>query len=178
LNIIAYGLGIPIICRKKYGLFRKLFVEGVLREDGQRDSRLIEALGTANCLFHDAAQWLDPRPDGAQRRTPGSDWFVLRLAPLLRDVVGSDLDFENAFDEFDIILSLVRTDLGYRPNFGRYVWRGFHFNSHEYITRLNEELQSMSGNHPLLRAGLFNGDPTRLSECIKGLTEQAKKWAF
>ena len=90
----------------------------------------------------------------------------------------SDDDYDDAFDRFEYLVSLVETDLDSQPNNGypRYRWfdrraRGFNFRRTRLAAGVQKEIDDALEQWPPLQAGLFDGSVERLLEA-KGAVDK------
>ena len=177
-TLVVYAAGIAAILRGRYSLLRVLLLDAKARGYGQDPMPAIKHIGTARCFHHASAQILrDCGSEGKQEhKTPGSDWVVVRLEPMLRDVIGNDTDFENVFDEMEFVVALVCADLWCHSYLGRFAWRlSGHRDTNELVIRTASELQEQGDKHHLLQAGLFRGEKDRLSKALAIVKEDCRK---
>lgn len=102
---------------------------------------------------------------GERRLTPASDWLHDHLREHLSPLIPDDNEFEDVFDRFEYLFTLLYFDMkssrqGSDPNWapvGRFIWRGRTYNeggSHisEVLAKENDAEQEQSA---LVRSGLF-----------------------
>jgi hypothetical protein len=113
-------------------------------------------------------------PEMERRFTPASDRLHEYLMPLVGSVVPDPTAYDRMFDRFEIILGLVTFDLsrtaqgrGWGP-IGRFGWRRDH--GGQTIEELEAEIAAPERS-PLVKGGLFNGDPSRFVESAKAYIE-------
>lgn len=169
MALVVYSAGICAMVKKRFDLLKLLLQEPVAIEKHEPPEPLASLIGSGRCLHHAAAQLLHPKLENSTYKTPGSDWMVKRLQPMLADIIGEDLDFEALFDQFEIIIALVATDLDYPGPVGRFGWRG------DALSRLMEEMKSQGAKHPLLSCGFFNGQVEKFQKAAQAVAEVASR---
>lgn len=141
--MLLYVGGIAALAARKYGTVRVLMKEGRTSIDigvDGRDDFLIRKLVLARVLSSKA---LNQCSGGQQVKTPSSDRLHVNLRNTLRSFLPNDLDYDNAFDRFEYLFSLVYLDDQERDGdnrwapWGRYVWRNrFIGASHSHVAEI------------------------------------------
>jgi hypothetical protein len=172
-TLILYAAGIASILRKQFDLLKSLLVDA--QAVCGRDDPLpaVARIGSELCFHDRAAQLLHEREKDTTLKTPGSDWMVKRLQPMLVDVIGGDVSFEDLFDELEILIVLVAIDMDLPGWMGRFGWR-----SGKLMSRLSGEILAQGVKHPLLRVGFFGGQVERFVKAWELLTETRCRMRF
>jgi hypothetical protein len=168
-TLVVYAVGIAAILRRRFSLLRVVLVDAKAKEYGRDSMPAVGYLGTWRCFQPASAQLLHASDDNDQpgHKTPGSDWVVARMELMLQDVIGSDINFANIFDEMEFVVALVCADLWCASNLGRFAWRRSEYSeSNELVKRTESELQEQGDKHHLLQAGLFRGEKDRLTKAL------------
>lgn len=132
----------------------------------------------SHCFNHGLAQSLHGNEEG-RLHTPGSDWMVKQLWRMVADIIGQDVAFEAIFDEVEFIISLVATNIGHGPIYGRFLWRYGRFRAEDHMSkRFLSELEEKREEHPLLIAGVLQngveGAKTAVEQIVK--LEEHFRW--
>ncbi|TWT75514.1 hypothetical protein Pla123a_30230 [Posidoniimonas polymericola] len=117
--------------------------------------------------------------DQARHKTPYSNWTENIIGPTIHLVLGRDVDLLRLFDRFEVYLGLTSRSLG-GPVFDcNYQWRGeARTEGNAYLEEERTALESQGGEHPLLKAGLFDQDTNRLSAAIDDLQGASTRMSF
>jgi hypothetical protein len=174
--MVLYAAGIAALTKGRYDVLKLLLDDAIAKSNYNQDP-IGSILGSGFCFWHDAAQVLHA---GANRKTPGSDWMAERLRPILSEILGSDIEFDDVFDELELIIALVVANQSGRPVIGRFGWRqsfsrGQHLN---WYQRLTKEIEELGIQQPLLRAGMFNKDPEKLKQALQAVGQLSAKVAW
>jgi hypothetical protein len=176
--LLIYGGGIAAIAANKYGNLAAMLT----RPSGenlnlQREEPLAFLLNADVIISPDAAQKII-RP-GKRNYTPVSDYLALILREPLKDLLPRDAQFDNCFDRFEYLWTLIHVDL--RTQFkthsswviGRFLWRDKnHYDFKETVLeQLYREMDEAGVNWPGLKAGLFGGSLDRLQQARKEFDE-------
>lgn len=168
-TIVAYSACVAALIAGRLDVFRTVFVDAQTIENGRERLPAIENIGVARAFMHDAAQFLHDRD--TTLKTPGSDWMVKYLADTLEPVLPPDVQFEDVYDELELIVSLLSADVTGGAMPGRFMWRREgHRGSRSLVQKTIEELKQLdsdAGQHPLLMAGLFDGNRDRLDKALE-----------
>jgi hypothetical protein len=162
--LVLYAAGLASVLGSREEQLGALLAPVAIRE-GQEWKPVALALSAAAAIDHRVAQRL---PGLERRHTPASDRLVEVTRPWLAEFESGALAFERAFDRWEYLLGLVAFDLsrqgrtgGWAP-VGRFSWRGNYGNGIDET--VVEEIKAADASWPLLRGGLFAGDPARLQE--------------
>ncbi len=113
-------------------------------------------------------------PGHANNRVPMSEHLFKVLQPKLDDVFFIGKNYEHAFDEFEILLSLICVDIRLQNKqspwgpLGRFAWKAYGGGANP-LAKLLESAKSLGSAWPPLIAGLFGGAPERLEKAADEL---------
>jgi hypothetical protein len=161
--MLLYFGSIAALAARKHGTVRVLLKDSRTSIDigvDGKDDLLIRKLILTRVLGPDA---LNQCSGGQQVKTPSSDRLHANLRNTLRPFLPNDLDYDNAFDQFEYLFSLVYLDAQERDGaqrwapWGRYVWRNrFIGPPRGHVGEiLLEESKSQKGEWAPIKAGLF-----------------------
>lgn len=164
---LLYGGGIAALAAERYDTFRALLVDVNIRESGNRDKKpLVLSLYPESVLRKDLAQLL---PGMERHYVPLSDYLFDVLRDPLRELLPQDSLYQETFDRFEYLSSLVYIDIGqgdeitrFWAPIGCFGWRGRH--SYPIGTIMGEvdvEVENSGIDWPVLKAGLFRGSVDR-----------------
>jgi hypothetical protein len=175
-TMVLYAAGIAALIKGRYGIL-KLLLDDAIAKSTYNQQPIGSILGSGFCFWHDAAQVLHT---GGNRKTPGSDWMAERLCPILFDVLGSDIEFDNIFDELELIIALVAANQSGRPAIGRFGWRQSTFRGQRlnWYQRITKEIEELRKQQPLLLAGMFNQDPEKLKQALQVVGQLSARMAW
>jgi TIR domain len=170
VSVLLYTGGISALLADRYELLSALLRLEVSND--QRGHLPLSALaGEINVAFNRVL------PSTEQWKThyqPFSEQMHAILREPLDDVTVDDVTYDNTFDQFEFLLALLyadatfeRTDLrdSWVPT-GRFLWRNRHDENHDVALQI--ERQASGGQTwPILKFGLFGGDPDRLQKCLE-----------
>ena len=166
--LVLYGAGLGAAIGQREEQLALLLDSPTIRERGEW-KRVALVLSGVAALSHNAAKHL---PGLERRHTPTSDHLCEVMRPWVDELEPDQESYERAFDRWEYLLGLAMFDLvrdaghgGYAP-VGRLSWRGNYGNGIEVA--LGQEIAAAGANWPLLRAGLFGGDSTRLAASVEG----------
>ncbi len=174
-TLVAYAIGIAAILRKRFDLLKLILVDARASCNYEDEQQLIAVVGAGSYFYGDIAQLLRKQDKYRTRKTPVSDWMVDRLRPMLADVIGKDLVFEDVFDKFEFLLSLVAADSGYPYSPYRFGGRSNFRGENKLVERLTTELTAQGTSRALLTAGLFDRQPERLAKALDDVRESTSK---
>jgi hypothetical protein len=166
--LLMYGGGIAAVAAGKYDNLAAL----LLRASGtdislNRELPLAYLLNSEVVVDKSVAQHIiNPKQ---KQYTPVSDYLFQLLREPLRETLPRDAQYEECFDRFEYLWTLVHVDLreqlqsGSRWVIGSYLWRDVqhHELMKTVLIKLYEEMDTV-GNWPGLQAGLFGGSEIRL----------------
>lgn len=175
-TLVLYAAGIAAISKGRYRLLKLLLEDSTGKDFFQKEFNdeypIWQILNARNCFPQEPGVFL---PEG-KNRTAGSDRIAKQLRPLVSEVCGEDDEFDNLFDEFELIMALVYADRS-RNQFipmGRFARRSWSFreNNRTPFARMKIAISEKQTKHPLLVAGMFGGKIGRLTTAL----DQA--WGF
>jgi len=116
-------------------------------------------------------------PGYERRTTAASDYLVDLLRPLMQETFPLRNRYEECFDRFEYLTALVYSDLrqnspnpagiGFSGPVGRFGWRN-RGRPEDILRVVAEEIGKFGENWAPLKAGLFDGSFTRLSDVKAG----------
>jgi hypothetical protein len=166
--LVLYGAGLGAVIGRREEQLAPLLDSPTIRDSGDW-KRVALVLSGVAALSHNAAKHL---PGMERHHTPTSDHLCGVIRPWVEELEPDQESYERAFDRWEYLLGLAMFDLirqagrgGYAP-VGRLSWRGNHGNGIEVL--LGQEIAAAGANWPLLRAGVFGGDPARLATSVEG----------
>jgi transposase len=114
-----------------------------------------------------------------KRLTPVSDHLHGRLRPLLSPIIHDDADYDDAFDELEVLLAVVAADAASQAELhGQYLhgpWAGAFAWRRRYERQPPFEQQVWARRHEaLLSAGLFGADATRAKGAFEKFVAEAQ----
>ena len=174
--LTLYSGGITALAAKKYATFAALL--GTTRCRLLRDD-LPMVLGVNTWdVMEKREKWL---PGKETHYTPLSDNLFELLRDPLHEYLPDDRRYEEAFDEFEYILSLIcchfsNEEYGrYWLPFGRFTWNykreGRNSPGNSPMNKVEAETEKVGPEWPLLKFGLFSGSLERFQE-IKQRADQ------
>ena len=174
--LLFYAGGIAAVASGRYENLRRLQTDVKVTEPfrGQRVS-LVSVLDPGIVPI-DVARDL---PDLAEPRylVPMSEHLFGYMRDVLQDVIRVQLDYEQAFDRFEVLNALVRADIGLTAGggmyfyIGRFGWKAKHRSYHP-LQEIADELAENGDEWPVLRAGLFGGSLERATSAVKAVEER------
>jgi hypothetical protein len=180
--LLIYGGGIAALAANKYGNLAAMLTRASRENQSLlREEPLALLLNADVIISPEAAQKIiDP---GKRNYTPASDYLALILREPLRDLLPRDAQFNNYFDRFEYLWTLVYVDLSAqfessaRWVVGRYLWRDRkHYDFKKTVLeQLYQEMDEAGENWPGLKAGLFGGSLDRLQRARKVFNESGTR---
>ena len=174
-TIIAYSACAAALITGRLNVFKVVLIDAQTTQYSHEPRPAVENVGVGRAFQRAAAQFLHG-PD-SRLRTPGADWMVRTLAAMLDDVLPPDVDFEDLYDELELIVSLVSADVAGWAMPGRFMWRKEGWRGHgSLVKRISEELDQLgdeADRHTLLAAGLFGGQANRLRAALQSVAKVA-----
>lgn len=165
--LLLYGGGIAAIAAQKYDTFKSLLVDARILDSINRDKKpLVLSLFPQKVLQTDHAQLL---PGMDRRYVPLSDYLYDLLRDPLRGFLPHDDQYQESFDRFEYLFSLVFVDTGQGDELSRFSgpvgcfgWRGRQYLSDRHIMgEIDAELDNFGEDWPVLKVGLFNNSIDR-----------------
>jgi hypothetical protein len=169
-TLVTYAAGLAAILKKRFDLIRILLMETSAQNPWKEKYKVASAVGSEKCLRSMGQHLLNNNP-GLNHKTPGSEWMVTRLRAMLADVFGRDIQFEDLFDRWEILLGMLSAEAEDDDYWaGRFGWRGtLTRRESPLLTELHDEVTTQHLAHPYLAAGMFEGKPEKLLYRIQGL---------
>lgn len=169
LILQLYSLGISALENKQYDTLFKVFfikLDSSLSYDG-RPSYLVEAV--ANAILELNRQDTFKQLPGFERHyVPMSEHLHTILQPLIDDTLFIGKNYENTFDEFECLFSLVVADLKNQQDrtvwgpIGRFGWKQQRGNNTP-LSNLIHDAKTQGQNWAPLKSGFFGGDISRFT---------------
>jgi hypothetical protein len=179
--LLLYAGGVAAISADNYGMFTALLTHSRYYDHNGERPLLLECY-IPSVLKAELKRFL---PGYERHRTPASDYLIDFLRPMLQESFPSKYRYEECFDRFEYLMSLVFADLNEKANhtidakdfwgpIGRFVWRQAGRADHiqQVVTKETAELGT---NWPPLRAGLFNGSVDRFNVVKEGFDRVVAK---
>jgi hypothetical protein len=190
-QVLTYAGALGAMARRNYAALKAVVVAPRTRDNHGRRGPLIARLHHAYLIrsWPVPATVLARRGDGegtsdqevaalisgrlGKRHTPISDHFFTVLRPVLGTLVPDEDDYDELFDETEVVLSLVAIDVREQSKddqdgawvagawFGRFTWKN-HWSERVAYHRMVDDLQAQGAEGPILQSGLFGGSPERL----------------
>jgi hypothetical protein len=176
--LALYAAGIACVTAGKFRTLKVLLRDSRTSVDVPfegKDAMLIRKIAIYQILPVDAFN----RCSNERRKTPGSDRLHKELREIFRTLIPSDAKYDNFFDRWEYILSLVGFDTysedggNFSPPVGRFGWhnRGLGSDSAGVITAVLDEFNKRNGAWEPIASGLFES-PARFREVVKGFNDQ------
>jgi hypothetical protein len=171
------------IAAKKYDTFAALAWRPIVRRPfGKPEGPLLASVNAVSLLSHRDAQYFNP---GQSLKTPTSEHLFVALRPRFSELLPDELEFQQAFDEFEYLACLSVLHRTKRGGWftivpiGSFTWREA-FNPNRVVDRLSREVEALGSNWPPLKAGLFDGSPEAFKAVKDALhsSERFKELAF
>jgi hypothetical protein len=170
-----YAGGIAAVGSGNYDLLAKMFCQPTLRANGTT-RKLIAGLNWSSLI--DFCKAACPN-----KYAPLSEHLFLAMREPMRQYFSDDGEFEDIFDRYEYLQSLVVADFrekAYGPPFsalmGRFAWKAMRrAYERSVLDEINEEVKSAGADWPPLKAGLFDGSVERLHSVRTGIDERISK---
>lgn len=169
--LLLYSGGIASIANSKYDFFVALLTQTHIFENGHQFSA-VNRLHAYSAMPKEVAAILPGRKK--ENFTPLSDYLYDILRPYFIDILPHDIQYEQAFDRFEYLLSLVYADVNSKGEdrfwapMGSFGWRGIRYHLDRHVSKLVDlEIENMGEEWPLLRFNLFDKSVDRLREVKK-----------
>jgi hypothetical protein len=133
-------------------------------------------------------EWLENTAEyrGKRQFFPLSEHLSAVLRARVRRFLPDDAEYEDCFDRFEYVRSLVYADIsgtdavagGFRFPDGRFVWklrRREHNRINTVLEQFDRELESAGDDSPLFQLGLFDGSVERFKEIRAAIHERVSK---
>ena len=195
---LVYAGALGAKARNNYATLRAVATEPIVRENNERvpvvngmtQHDFESPIKAASNLLAFTAEGKEVEDDviagwiqrGGVRHTPVSDHLHALLQPLLKPLVPDANDYDDLFDEVEVLLPVLAMD-GYlqareagryvsRGWFGRFTWRYRHSDSPIH-RRLQAECEAAGSRWEPLNAGLFGGSSERAVAAFEAFGELA-----
>jgi len=164
--LLLYAGGVAAIANEKYTTLESLLVKPkLITPDG--DCRVVDRLNTVTVIEDEKLSNL--LTGNGERHAPLSAYLCSSLRDRFREFIPADDVYDDIFDHFEYMFSLVWIDenpigasLGWIP-LGRFAWRhlpGLQ-NGASIVGRISAEVSQQGKDWPVFRAGLFGGSMQR-----------------
>ena len=156
--MLLYLGGLSAIAANRYETLKTLCTTEIA-DNGQTTPLILKAM-PPNVLEND---WARKLPGLERHHTPMSDRLFEILREPLREFVPSDQRYDELFDRFEYLMSLIYFDTKMKKDtwrwapVGRYSWKDS-FSGNTISTQIAEEQQRDGKDWPPLKAGLFESE--------------------
>ncbi len=175
--LLLYSGCIAALAAGRYETFAFLITRQIKKDTGE-DQPLIFKINNVKVLKQDYAKHI---PGMLDRPTPFSEYLFNTLRNSFKDLLPQDFRFENYFDRFEYLLSLVHADYSqklrghaYGP-WGCYVWRNEDYPEKNIMDVISKESDKDGADWLLLKLGLFGGSLERFREIKVAFDDVVKK---
>lgn len=173
--ILSYSAGIAALAARRHPILYSLFTAPAPSPHsiGKRTT-LLSSLGKA-ILEIERTQVFKQLPGHERQYVPRSEYIYKLLQPDLEDILFLGEDYENYFDEFEVLLALAYADLRYEEGgniwgpMGRFGWKYRH--STETPNPLLRVIERERESSELVRAGFFGSDMARFDDVATGYSK-------
>lgn len=169
--LMLYAAGIAYVAAARYRPLHELLMRPVRTRSGS--TVLMAHLHPWAVVRDELAQLV--RGGGQKYHTPVSDQLLEVLREPFRELIPDDDSFQEAFDRFEYLLSLLQVDerlttkRGVQPFVGAFMWRGIRGQSDWIPTLIGQEIEEAGAEWPPLQAGMFGGDAQRSAAANESL---------
>ena len=187
LNLFRYPLlmnlycaGISAIAIGRHDLLASILLENCHDNRGLGPQPIVQYVSRLDILPDHGAQCLLSDQSCQQRifKTPTSLYLYRRLRVTFADLIPSDREYQETFDRFEYMASLICQDVAGHPFANScFMWRDLHGNQ-SLPKRVNAEIEAAKGQWPLLRAGLFGNSYERLLEVKRAIDKISAQIGF
>jgi hypothetical protein len=192
--LLFYGAGIACLARGNYSFFGDMFRLKVRTDRDREEAPITKALNTVRIMHPEMQRAL---PGCGSQFTPLSNHLFSALRELLREYIPDDVLFDETFDWFEYLLSLIHCDLTtsredltalkakegwsiWGPA-GRWVWKGGLLGEATVQQKADLKHGELFPVHigSLLKAGFF-GSEERYTDLKRGfdttVAKMAERW--
>jgi hypothetical protein len=171
--LLQYTIGVSALYRRNYQLLRQLFslrISNPYREG--ENASILSHVNTSEIIEKDQLNAVQ----GTNLIVPVSELLYKFTKPFLLDYLPSEKQFDELFDEFELILSLKFIEIEGEAWFprGRYAYR--RRDSNNIVYTAYESLQKYQELHEWVLGQLF--DYSKLQSSFTFLNESVKKWSW
>ena len=168
-----YSVGVAAVAAGRYDPLASLLLIPMRSANSLATELIVQSIHPDRIVGDSVAHLLYPHPNAADNRgpVPRSKHIHRELRPMFADLIPSDDDYDDVFDRFEYLVSLVETDLDAQSGSGypMHRWfdrraRGFTWRRSGMAERMRKEIDQAEQEWPPLQAGLFGGSVERLLE--------------
>ncbi len=184
-----YSVGVAAVEAGRYDMLASLLLIPVRSANSQATEPIHQSMHPDRIVADSVAHILYPHPDAPDNRwlAPRSQHIHRELRPMFADLIPSDDDYDEVFDRFEYLVSLVETDLKPRNRgelsiggqwFDRRA-RGFTLRPEGIAERVRKEIDEELEAWPPLQAGLFQGSVERLravKDAVDAYWARIRRW--
>ena len=156
-----------------YSNLAAVTVRPMYRRDGQDDLPVVARFGVSSVLGGDIVRTTTRFKN---HKTPGSELMFEYLRELGRSVLVSDAEYEERFDEFEVLMVLLSMDANAWAT-GRFAWKDFAWSEdgeRGAVGRVHKRFAAAGSAWAPLKVGLFGGEVDRVTGAFKRLVEIAQ----
>jgi hypothetical protein len=177
--LLIYGGGIASLSAERYNNLATLLLTPKVRVINYTEKRPAGlAISPATVFESSLGQFL---PGMERNVAPVSHHLHKILREPLREILPQDDEYDDAFDRFEYLLTLIRADLYAKENVSDYFWeRPGRFTSSRQLRRGTNVMDEVKGraegqknDWPLVSAGFFDGSYERFIKVVKGCEENS-----
>lgn len=176
IMVLMYSAGITALSNRNYNALKIIFQTPVqpnpIDSNNGRLPILLPVMRNMVSLYNEF-KWI---PGQDRKYVPRSEYLLTLLQPTLEDILLLGRSYEPLFDDFEVLLALVYSDLtdqGWGPP-GRFGWKYRRGYGESPFDRLIEEATKEGKDWGPFRAGLFQGSSERFLKEVEAYKEQLK----
>jgi len=172
--LLIYNGGIAAVASGRYENLKSLLLAPAPDTDNHRNAtNLTVAL---NRGLSDLQDTFNTLPGHERQYVPQSEYLFKHLQPQLDDLLFLGADYEQYFDRFEILLSLIHAhNAPYGVFLGRFAWKFSSRGSDSPFQTLVNEANEHGDTWPPLQAGLFGGSHQTFSDVATKLSESLEQ---
>lgn len=176
--VLFYGAGLAATSRERHELLADLFLKPIVRSY-RGPVELVTAF-----KWWDMAEWFTLTDKHNKQYTALSEHLFELLREPLRRYIPDDHQFDESFDRFEYIRSLVYADrynkkerkmMEWHAPVGRFGWKAHREPETSIIKQVGEDAANGNEDWPLIRHGLFDRSYERFKEVKKAIDERVGK---
>jgi hypothetical protein len=197
LVVLTYAAALGALSRDNYASLRAVTTDAQVRADDGKHPAIawaspgeacpVEVAGTVLALSEE--QQVEDEvissllQRGGNRYTPISDHLFARLRPMLKRAVPSDEDYDELFDQMEVLLALITCDAYLQarannryihgPTLGRFTWKHRYVGERAPERVMQAEFQAQGDDWAPLHAGLMGRSVERAIAAFDLLVERA-----
>jgi len=166
-----YSAGIAAVYGGRYTFLNEILYTKTPRSDFDNKERYFAEVVTKALIEIQRRETFKRLPGYERQHMPLSDYLFKKLQPMLDDVLFIGKGYEQAFDEFEILFSLIVADIHVQKEqtvwgpIGRFGWKQHNYNQPPFTTIISEA-KNLQQKWPPLAAGLFGGDYQRFLKLV------------